>query len=73
MLKDEIIDFFETVLPFDRLSRQALGEMADEITMEYYPKGERILEQDGPPSEFLCVIKKGGVKVFQISETVFSC
>jgi CBS domain-containing protein len=68
MLKEEVIDFLETVLPFDRLSRQTLGEMVDDITMEYYPKGEKILQQDGPPSEFLGVIKKGGVKVFQISE-----
>ncbi|MDX1775386.1 MAG: putative nucleotidyltransferase substrate binding domain-containing protein, partial [Desulfobulbales bacterium] len=34
----------------------------------YYPKGRQILTQDGPPSEFLGVIKKGGVKVFQTSE-----
>jgi CBS domain-containing protein len=68
MLKDEIIDFFETVMPFNMLSRDSLGEMIDDITMEYYPKGEQILQQDGPPSEFLGVIKKGGVKVFQTSE-----
>jgi len=68
MLKDEIIDFFETVMPFNMLSREAIGEMVDDIAMEYYPKGEEILQQDGPPSEFLGVIKKGGVKVFQTSE-----
>jgi CBS domain-containing protein len=68
MLKDEIIDFFETVLPFNRLSRQTLGDIVDDITMEYYPMGEQILKKDGPPSEFLGIIKKGGVKVFQISE-----
>jgi len=67
MLKDEIIDFFENVLPFNRLSRDALGHMIDDITMEYYQKGEQILEQDGMPSKFLGVIKKGGVKVFQSS------
>ena len=67
MLKDEIIDFFETVMPFNMLSRENLGNMVDDITMEYYPKGEQILQQDGPPSEFLGVIKKGGVKVFQTS------
>jgi CBS domain-containing protein len=69
MLKDEIIDFFGNVMPFDKLSRDTLGEMVDGITMEYYPKGEQILEQDGPPSEFLGVIKKGGVKVYQTSES----
>jgi CBS domain-containing protein len=67
MLKDEIIDFFEKVMPFNRLSRETLGEMVDDISMEYYPKGEQILQQDGPPSEFLGVIKKGGVKVYQVT------
>lgn len=69
MLTDEIIDFFENVMPFNRLSREALGGMIDDISMEYYPKGEQILQQDGPPSEFLGVIKKGGVKVYQTTDT----
>jgi CBS domain-containing protein len=63
MLKDEIIDFFQNVLPFDRLPRESLEEMVEDIAMEYYPKGEEILKQGGKPSEFLGVIKKGGVKV----------
>jgi len=67
MLKEEVIEFFETVMPFNMLSQETLGEMVEDITMEYYPQGEQILQQDGPPSEFLGVIKKGGVKVFQIS------
>ncbi|MBW2466030.1 MAG: hypothetical protein JRF02_01900, partial [Deltaproteobacteria bacterium] len=49
MLKEEVIDFFQNVLPFNRLSRESLGEMVNNITMEYYPKGERILKQHGPP------------------------
>lgn len=69
MLKDEIVDFFQNVLPFNQLSREALGDMVRDIVMEYYPRGEQILKQDGPPSEFLGVIKKGGVKVYQISDT----
>ena len=59
MLKNEIIDFFENVMPFNQLSRDALGKMVADISMDYYPKGEQILQQDGPPSEFLGVIKKG--------------
>ena len=68
MLKDEIIEFFESVIPFNQLSRETLGEMVDAIAMDYYPKGEQILQQDGPPSEFLGVIKKGGVKVYKDSD-----
>jgi CBS domain-containing protein len=36
--------------------------------MEYYPTGALILEQGGPPSEHLLVIKKGGAKVFVRAE-----
>ena len=68
MLKDEIIDFFQNVLPFDQLPRESLGELVDDIAMEYYPKGEEILKQGGKPSEFLGVIKKGGVKVCQAAD-----
>ncbi|HWR90585.1 MAG TPA: DUF294 nucleotidyltransferase-like domain-containing protein, partial [Dissulfurispiraceae bacterium] len=31
--------------------------------MEFYPKDTVILEQDGPASDFLRIIKKGGVKI----------
>ena len=65
MLQDEIIDFFQNVLPFDQLPRESMEELVDDIAMEYYPKGEVILRQGGKPSEFLGVIKKGGVKVCQ--------
>jgi len=68
MLMDEVIDFFQNVMPFNQLSREALGDMVDDITMEYYPKGEMILKQHGPPSSFLGVIKKGGVKIFKTSD-----
>jgi CBS domain-containing protein len=68
MLKEEIIDFFENVMPFNQLPRETLGDMVADISMDYYPRGEQILQQDGPPSEFLGVIKKGGVKVYHTSE-----
>ncbi|KPK27281.1 MAG: hypothetical protein AMJ61_06260 [Desulfobacterales bacterium SG8_35_2] len=68
MLQDEIIDFFVKVMPFNQLPRDVLAGMIQDISMEYYPRGEEILQQDGPPSEFLGVIKKGGVKVYQTTE-----
>jgi CBS domain-containing protein len=68
MLKDEIIDFFQDVMPFNQLSAEALEALVSDITMEYYPKGELLLKQNGPPSEFLGVIKKGSVKIYQDSD-----
>ncbi|MBW2501756.1 MAG: CBS domain-containing protein [Deltaproteobacteria bacterium] len=65
MLQEEIVDFLKNVIPFNLLSGETLGKMAADIAMDYSPRGEEILQQDGPPSEFLGIIKKGGVKVFQ--------
>jgi CBS domain-containing protein len=63
MLKEEVIGFIEQVRPFNFLSAEELDSIAEEIAIEYYPQGTKILSQDGPPSDFLGVIKKGGVKV----------
>ncbi len=68
MLKEEIIDFLEQIPPFHFLGREELSHAVVDISMEYYPGGTRILQQDGPPSDHLCVIKKGGVKVYMMSE-----
>ena len=39
-----------------------LDNLVECMTIDFFPRGEKILEQDGPPSEFLYVIKKGGAK-----------
>lgn len=54
--------------PFNFLTKAELDSLADEISLEYYPKGVKILAQNGPPSEHLRIIKKGGVKVYLTSE-----
>jgi len=64
MVKEETIDFLIKVPPLNMLSREELGAVVDDISLEYYPKGARILAQNGPPSDNLRIIKKGGVKVY---------
>ena len=59
MLKDEIIDFFEKVMPFNRLSRETLGEMADDISMEYYPRESRFCSRTARPANFSGSSKRG--------------
>jgi len=59
MLQEEIIEFFNQLMPFNLLSRDELQDLVKNIAMEYYPKGSSILVQDGPPSEHFYVIKKG--------------
>ncbi len=64
MIIEEVIGFLHNVPPFQFLDESTLGNIAKDVSIEFYPKGTFILHQDGPPSEYLRVIKKGGVKVF---------
>jgi CBS domain-containing protein len=61
---EEAVAFLKKVPPFQFLDDPPLRELARSIELEYYPTGTVILEQDGPPSEHLLVVKKGGAKVF---------
>lgn len=64
MLIEDVISFLKTIPPFQFLDEQTLKGVAKNISMEFYPKDTIILEQDGTPSEYLQIIKKGGVKVY---------
>jgi len=68
MLKLETIEFLKSVPPFNFLSEEELSDIAGDVSFEYYPKGLKILAQNGPPADQLRLIKKGGVRVFMISE-----
>jgi CBS domain-containing protein len=68
MLIEDIIGFLKNVPPFQFLDEATLKTVAGKISMEFYPKNTLILKQDGPPSEYLRIIKKGGVKVSMVSE-----
>ncbi len=68
MIKDEVVSFLKETPPFTYLEDSELSNLADNIALEYFPKGKKILEQAGAPSEHLCVVKKGGVKVYVTSE-----
>ena len=61
---EDAVAFLKKVPPFQFLEDRTLRELALAIELEYYPTGSVILEQGGPPSEHLLVIKKGGAKVF---------
>lgn len=62
---EDVIDFLKAVPPFEFLPNEVINSVTVKASMEYYPKGTHILIQDGPPSEYLYVIKKGGVKVYR--------
>lgn len=64
MVIEEVLTFLKKVPPFQFLDEEILRSIASRITVEYYPKDTVILRQDGQPSEYLRIIKKGSVKVF---------
>ena len=68
MVIDEIIEFLGSVPPFQFLDGDALKTIAQNVSMDFYPKGLVILKQNDPASEHLRIIKKGGVKVYMESE-----
>ncbi len=68
MIVEDVISFLRKVPPFQFLDGADLKDVAAGLSMEFYPKDMMILKQDGPPSEALRIIKKGGVKVSMVSE-----
>ncbi|GAB4389415.1 MAG: DUF294 nucleotidyltransferase-like domain-containing protein [Thermodesulfovibrionales bacterium] len=68
MLKEDTIRFLERIPPFKFLGAEELGAIADDVYLKYYPSGTRVLEQNGKPSEYLYIIKKGAARVYITSE-----
>lgn len=63
LIAEDSILFLKNVPPFQFLSEEELKAVAENMTMEFYPRDAVILKQDDPASDFLRVVKKGGVKV----------
>ena len=64
---DKFVDFIKTVPPFHLLTRTALSELVRTLLIEYFPKGAIILSPEGSPTQFLYIIRSGGVR-FLLSE-----
>lgn len=61
---EDTVEFLRNVAPFQDLDEATLRDVAAGVSVEFYPKGTSILQQDGPASEYLRIVKKGQVKVF---------
>ncbi len=64
MITEDSIHFFKNIPPFQFLDESTIREIAENLSLEFSPKNSLILTQDGPPSDCLRVIKKGGVRVY---------
>jgi len=64
---EKLKDFIKTVPPFHLLPRSAMDELVRTLIIEYFPKGNTILSPKGSPTQFLYIIRSGGVR-FLLSE-----
>lgn len=62
---EKLKDFIKTVPPFHLLPRITMDELMRTLMIEYFPKGETILSPKGPPTQFLYIIRSGGVRFLQ--------
>ena len=69
MIIEDVLNFLEKIPPFQFLDETSLKEVVKGLSMEFYPRNTVILKQDGPPSDSLRIIKKGGVRISVKSET----
>ncbi len=68
IILDDVVAFLKKVPPFQFLSDMDLQSVSRNLSLEFYPKDMVILRQDGPPSDALRIIKKGGVKIVLVSD-----
>ncbi|HSF61567.1 MAG TPA: cyclic nucleotide-binding domain-containing protein, partial [Gaiellaceae bacterium] len=66
----EITDFLERHHPFSALHADALATLARTAEIEYFPAGAEILSQEGPPSEYLYVVRRGAVELLYEGQVI---
>jgi CBS domain-containing protein len=63
MIQEDVLRFLGNIPPFQFLDESTLKEAAAKLSMEFFPKNAVILKQEAAASEFLYIIKKGGVRL----------
>ncbi len=59
-----VVDFLKGVLPFSELDEAALRKLARGCTVDFAPKGTLLQVQGLTEVDSLCLIQKGGVRLF---------
>jgi CBS domain-containing protein len=60
---EKLNDFMKTVPPFHLLPRDAMDELVHTLVIEYFSAGETILSPKRAPTQFLYIIRSGGVRL----------
>jgi CBS domain-containing protein len=58
-----VLEFVREVVPFDTLSEDDLIQTVSQMSIAFYPKGEAVIKQGGPPAENLYIIQAGSARV----------
>src|SRR3970282_466315 len=66
----EITGFLERYPPFAALSADALAALSQRAEIEYFPRGAQILAQEGPPSQYLYVVRRGAVELLDEGQVI---
>jgi CBS domain-containing protein len=64
-----VLEFVRTVVPFDALSTEELTNTVRRMNIAFYPKGEVIIQQGGPPASHLYIIQAGSARVSYASDS----
>jgi CBS domain-containing protein len=64
----ELVPFLGRTLPFSDLDRPALEALARACTIDFHPKGTRLLTQGVTLVEYVLLIRSGAVKLFLVRE-----
>ena len=59
----QVESFLVRFPPFDVLEPDALERVCAATEIEFFPRGATVLQQGGPPSRFLYVVRTGGVEL----------
>jgi CBS domain-containing protein len=62
---EEIARFLQDVPPFNLLSPQHVQSISEKIQIEYFAEGEDVMVHNGPPAEYLYIIRRGSVDLLR--------
>ena len=63
MSLDRLRDFLKTVPPFNLLPGTVIEEIVRNLVIEYFPREDIILDPERGPTQFLYIIRSGGVRI----------
>lgn len=59
-----VLDFLGSIMPFHELDLPTLRHLARKCTIDFFPKGTMIFQQDQTEVNHFYLIQKGGVKIY---------